>query len=85
MRNHHLVQNKYLGYRVFEQHLIPIFQRLISFLDTGLMPAIDGDPIPLEAHSICVHGDSETAVSMAREVKRYLIEAKVTVEAFIAP
>ena len=60
-------------------------QRLISFLDTGLMPAIDGDPIPLEAHSICVHGDSETAVSMAREVKRYLIEAKATVEAFIAP
>ena len=60
-------------------------QRLISFLDTGLMPAIDGDPIPLEAHSICVHGDSETAVSMAREVKRYLIEAEVTVEAFIAP
>ena len=58
--------------------------RLLSFLDTGLMPIIDGEPIPLEAHSICVHGDSSTAVAMAKEVRQRLLEAGISVEAFIS-
>ncbi|WP_281859087.1 LamB/YcsF family protein, partial [Litoreibacter halocynthiae] len=33
-------------------------ERLIAFLETGLMPVIDGNPIALDAQSICVHGDS---------------------------
>ena len=32
--------------------------RLLAFLDTGLMPTLEGSSIRLEAHSICVHGDS---------------------------
>ncbi|MEM6619228.1 MAG: 5-oxoprolinase subunit PxpA [Pseudomonadota bacterium] len=58
--------------------------RLLGFLDTGRMPVIDGDPIPLDAHSICVHGDSPGAVAMAREVRERLIAAGVAVQAFIA-
>ena len=40
--------------------------RLLAFLETGLMPVVGGDPIPLAAQSICVHGDSPGAVEMAR-------------------
>ncbi len=43
--------------------------RLLALLTTGLMPVIDGDPIPLRAHSICVHGDSAGAVAMARDIR----------------
>jgi len=46
--------------------------RLISFLETGHMPVIDGDPIPLNAQSICVHGDSAGAVNMTREIRARL-------------
>lgn len=56
--------------------------RLISFLDTGLMPVVDGDPIPLAAHSICVHGDSETAVAMARDIDQRLTAQGVHIRKF---
>lgn len=44
-------------------------ERLVNFLASGQMPTIDGSSIPLQAHSICVHGDSEGAVAMARVVR----------------
>lgn len=56
--------------------------RLVEFLETGLMPVIDGDPISLAAHSICVHGDGPSAVAMAREVKARLTSSGVNVTAF---
>ena len=52
--------------------------RLLSFLKTGLMPVIDGDPIALNAQSICVHGDSPGAVEMAKFIKSQLEDAGVT-------
>lgn len=57
--------------------------RLLAFLENGNMPVIDGDPIPLAAHSICVHGDSPSAVTMAKEVRRRLLQSGFTVERFI--
>ena len=59
--------------------------RLISFLETGLMPVIDGDPIPLAAQSICVHGDSAGAVEMAREIRKRLMARGVHISHFISP
>ena len=57
-------------------------ERLIAFLETGLMPVIDGDPIKLNAHSICVHGDSAGAVDMAREIHQRLTAHGVEIRAF---
>ncbi|UWQ09947.1 LamB/YcsF family protein [Aliiroseovarius crassostreae] len=56
--------------------------RLISMLQTGLMPVIDGDPIKLDAHSICVHGDGPAAVSMAREIRSRLESAGIALAGF---
>jgi UPF0271 protein len=57
-------------------------QRLISFLDSGLMPVVDGDPIKLSAQSICVHGDSTGAVEMAREIRERLTARGVQISSF---
>jgi UPF0271 protein len=58
--------------------------RLLSFLETGLMPVIDGDPIPLTAHSICVHGDGPTAVNMARYIKEKLQASNIQLASFLS-
>ena len=57
--------------------------RLIGFLDTGLMPVVGGDPIALAAQSICVHGDSPDAVAMAREIRARLQAAGVVLAPFL--
>jgi UPF0271 protein len=59
--------------------------RLLGFLDTGLMPVVDGDPISLAAHSICIHGDSPHAVSMAQDIRAGLAAAGVTLAPFLRP
>jgi UPF0271 protein len=59
--------------------------RLLGFLDTGLMPVVDGDPIPLAAHSICIHGDSPHAVAMAQDIRARLAAAGVTLAPFVRP
>ena len=57
--------------------------RLLSFLDSGLMPVVGGDPIPLAAQSICIHGDSPGAVAMAHHIRSRLTTAGVTITAFL--
>jgi UPF0271 protein len=57
--------------------------RLVSFLQTGLMPVVDGAPIRLKAHSICIHGDSAGAVDMARQVRAGLAAAGVMIAPFL--
>lgn len=58
--------------------------RLVRFFETGLMPVIDGDPIPLAAQSICVHGDTAGAVQLAAELKAGLTQAGIRIAPFIA-
>jgi 5-oxoprolinase (ATP-hydrolysing) subunit A len=57
--------------------------RLVGFLDSGLMPVTDGDPIPLAVQSVCVHGDTAGAVEMARVIRERLAAAGVTVAGFL--
>lgn len=56
--------------------------RLVTYLETGLMPVVGGDPIPLAAHSICVHGDSPHAVAMAQVIRDGLQARGLTLGAF---
>lgn len=59
--------------------------RIIEALDSGCMPVVDGAPIELAADSVCVHGDTEGAVDMARELRRRLADAGVLVRSFVEP
>lgn len=58
--------------------------RLLGYLDTGLMPVVDGPPIPLAAQSICLHGDSAGAVAMARHLRARLTGAGVRLAPFLS-
>ena len=57
--------------------------RLVTFLGTGRMPVIGGDPIPLAAHSICIHGDSAQAVTMAQVIRTGLTTRGITLAPFM--
>ena len=57
--------------------------RLVGFVQTGLMPVLDGPPITLAAESICVHGDSPGAVAMARAVRERLEASGVQIRSFM--
>ncbi len=60
-----------------------VTERMIAFLATGLMPTVGGTPIPLEAHSICVHGDSPGAVQLARRLREDLLGQGVAIRSFL--
>lgn len=57
--------------------------RMMGFIETGLMPVLNGDSIELDAHSICVHGDTPGAVSMAKSLRSSLESNGVSLSAFI--
>lgn len=57
--------------------------RLLRFFDSGRMPVAGADPIPLAAHSVCVHGDNPAAVAMARLIRDRLAAAGVALAPFL--
>jgi 5-oxoprolinase (ATP-hydrolysing) subunit A len=59
-------------------------ERLLSFVETGRMAVVGASPIPLDAHSICVHGDTPGAVAMAQHLKARLASAGLETRAFLA-
>ncbi len=76
-----LVPRDQTGAMIHDPHMATT--RLLTFLETGLMPVVDGDPIKLAAHSICVHGDSPDAVAMAGEIRDHLTAEGVQIASFL--
>ncbi len=60
-------------------------QRLLGFLDSGVMPTVGGVPVPLAADSVCIHGDSAHAVGMARHIRDAFRGQGLTIAAFLQP
>lgn len=61
-----------------------IAARMLRLAREGVVEAIDGSVIRIDAQSICVHGDSPGAVAIAREVRRRLEDEGVTLASFVA-
>jgi UPF0271 protein len=59
-----------------------VAQRMVQMLTTGRMQSVDGAEIAVSARSICVHGDTPGAVSMAIAVRNALAEAGIEIRAF---
>lgn len=55
---------------------------MIRLATEGTIVAIDGTVIPMNAESICVHGDTAGAVAMAAAVRAGLENAGVTIKSF---
>ena len=58
--------------------------RMLRLVREGVVTAIDGSTVRIEAESICVHGDSPGAVAMARELRAVLAREGVSIAAFSA-
>ena len=58
-----------------------VAQRALVLVRDGLVGTVDGGVVAVDAASLCLHGDSDEAVRMARAVRRMLDDAGVTVRA----
>jgi UPF0271 protein len=57
--------------------------RMLRLATEGVVTAIDGSTVRIEAESVCVHGDSPGAVDMARQVRALLESAGVGIVPFV--
>ncbi|WP_077037681.1 LamB/YcsF family protein [Pelomonas sp. KK5] len=62
-----------------------IAARMLRFVREGVITAVDGSEVRLQAESICVHGDSPGAVEMARRLRALLEASGIAIRSFCAP
>lgn len=62
---------------------VEIAERCVRMATKGEVLATDGSVVPAPAGSLCVHGDSPGAVTIAREVRAGLERAGVSVTPFV--
>jgi 5-oxoprolinase (ATP-hydrolysing) subunit A len=56
--------------------------RAVRMATARTVTAVDGSQVPVDARSICVHGDTPGAVLLAQSVRDGLVKAGVTLRAF---
>jgi 5-oxoprolinase (ATP-hydrolysing) subunit A len=61
-----------------------IQRRVLQMVLEGSVQADDGATVRVQAESVCVHGDTPDAVTIARRVRRALEEAGLTVRPFVS-
>lgn len=59
-----------------------VAKRMVRLAQEGVIESIDGVLVPVRADSICVHGDSAGAISMAAATKALLKEQGVAIAPF---
>ncbi|CAM3432071.1 LamB/YcsF family protein [Isoptericola cucumis] len=59
-----------------------VARRMLRLVTEGVVEAVDGSPVEVRADSICVHGDSDGAVAMARRVRELLDAEGVAIAPF---
>lgn len=59
-----------------------VAERAVTIVTTGTVIAADGTPVAVQAHSLCIHGDTAGAVTLARAVRQALEQAGVRLAPF---
>jgi UPF0271 protein len=55
--------------------------RVLRMLREGVVQAVDGRDVAVQAETVCVHGDTPEAVAFARQLRRHLAEAGLSIRA----
>ncbi|PYB69793.1 LamB/YcsF family protein [Rhizobium wuzhouense] len=76
-----LVSRREAGSVLHDSDLIA--RRMLQLAREGTLEAIDGSTIKVDAQSICVHGDSPSAVAIAREIRRAFETDGIAVRSFL--
>ncbi|MGF3057527.1 LamB/YcsF family protein [Microbacterium sp. YY-01] len=61
---------------------VRIVQRMLQFAEDGVLTSLSGAPLRVPAASVCVHGDTADAVTIATLVRQGLESAGVTIAPF---
>lgn len=75
-----LVSRKETGSVLHDPELVA--QRMLQLVNEGGILSIEGQFTTIEADSICVHGDSPSALTMAQKVREQLQQNDVMINAF---
>jgi UPF0271 protein len=59
-------------------------ERIVRALADNVMISVTGNKVPVKIDTICVHGDTPTAVEMARQLRQRLQQAGVELKAYTA-
>ncbi|QXZ09782.1 LamB/YcsF family protein [Comamonas sp. Y33R10-2] len=60
-----------------------IAERMLRLVREGVIEAVDGSMVRVEADSICVHGDSPGAVAIARTIRQRFEQEGVQIASFV--
>ena len=60
-------------------------ERILRALADNVMVSVSGNKVPVKIDTICVHGDTPTAVEMARQLRARLVQAGVELKPYNAP
>lgn len=55
----------------------------LQLIQQGCVTTVDQQWLPLEADSLCLHGDSPSALQLATQLRQGLVQAGVTIKAFV--
>ena len=77
-----LVSRREKGAVLHDEQLIA--ERMLRLVREGVVEAIDGSTVRIEADSICVHGDSPGAVAIARRLRERFEQEGVAIASFAA-
>lgn len=59
------------------------FAQSLQLIQQGFVTTVDQQRLPLEADSLCLHGDSPSALQLATQLRQGLVQAGVTIKAFV--
>ena len=76
-----LVSRREPGAVLHDENLIA--QRMLTLVRDGVIEAVDGSKVRVEADSICVHGDSPGAVAIARALRKQFEQEGVQITSFV--
>ncbi|WP_027014156.1 LamB/YcsF family protein [Comamonas composti] len=62
-----------------------IASRMLRLAREGVIEAVDGSLVAIEAGSICVHGDSPGAVAIARQLRASFEQQGLAIASFVPP
>lgn len=71
----------------FVKNIADALPRVIRMIKEGKVTTADGQDIPIQADSICVHGDNPKAIEFVKQIRQGLVDAGIEVspiETFIS-
>ncbi|MFK3938342.1 LamB/YcsF family protein [Alkalihalobacillus sp. NPDC078783] len=58
-------------------------KQVLQMVTTSTVTAVDGSTVPLEADTVCVHGDGEHALLFVTELRKHLTEQGITIRSIL--